>query len=106
MNIIINLTQSTYHQTLNIGKILEKIGAKSGEIGPKWYIFTKCPDFLGLKPKILRKSGQNRGKIRAKSGQIGPKPDFLGFKPKIQSKFGANWPFAPNSEHCPDFRDD
>ena len=75
MKIIINLTQSTYHQTLNIGK-------------------------------ILRKSGQNRGKIRAKSGQIGPKPDFLGFKPKIQSKFGANWPFAPNSEHCPDFRDD
>ena len=26
MNIVINLTQSTYHQTLNIGKILRKSG--------------------------------------------------------------------------------
>ena len=70
MNIIINLTQSTYHQTLNIGKILRKLGqnrgkirAKSGQIGPK-------PDFLGFKTKI-------RGKL-AICPEFGALPRFLG----------------------------
>ena len=84
--------------------------------------------------KIGAKSGQNPAKFGAKSGkseQIGIKtevnyPNIPGIQPwffvlrffhkvvplvfyekfKIRSKFGANWPFAPNSEHCPDFRDD
>ena len=45
ITILINLTKSTSHQTLNIGKIRAKSGqnrgkirAKSGQIGPKWYI--------------------------------------------------------------------